>query len=97
VFLPLDVTDRDAWVSGVDAVESAFGPLNVLVNNAGIGASTYVETFERADYERVMAINQYWTLAGMQVALPSLRRAGGGSIVNVSSLQGVEADVGLMA
>ena len=97
VFVDLDVSQLDAWEGAISATEARFGPLNVLVNNAGIGALTYVETYQQADYRRTLAVNLDGTLQGMRAALPSLRRGGSGSIVNVSSLQGLEADVGLMA
>ncbi|MFI7127908.1 SDR family NAD(P)-dependent oxidoreductase [Nonomuraea sp. NPDC050153] len=97
MFVELDVARPEAWERAITAVEDRFGPLNVLVNNAGIGASTYVESYAPADYERTLAVNLEGALLGMRAALPSLRRGGRGSIINVSSLQGVEADVGLMA
>jgi 3alpha(or 20beta)-hydroxysteroid dehydrogenase len=96
-FAHLDVADRAQWDSAIAATEGEFGPLNVLVNNAGIGRLTYVESASRADWDAVVAVNQTGTLLGMQAVIPSLRRGGSGAIVNISSLQGIEVDVGLTA
>ena len=95
-FIPLDVAQRADWSAAIPRVEDAFGPLNVLVNNAGVDAAGYVETFDEAVWDRSMRINLLGVLLGMQAAVPSLRKAGGGSIINTSSLQGREADVGLV-
>ena len=94
---PLDVSDREAWTRVAEAVEAAFGSVHILVNNAGVGAQTYVETLRIEELQRVLSINLNGVLFGMQAALPSLRRSGAGVILNVSSLQGLEADVGLTA
>jgi 3alpha(or 20beta)-hydroxysteroid dehydrogenase len=96
-FFRLDVTDRNAWDRVVAQIEAEMGPLDIVVNNAGIGALTYVETMTMADFERVIAVNLNGVLFGMQATIPSLRKAGNGVILNVSSLQGIEADVGLTA
>lgn len=96
-FQQLDVTSRDAWQAAIAETEAAFGPLNILVNNAGLGSQAYVESVTEQDFNRVLAINQTGTLLGMQTAIPSLRLGKRGSIINISSLQGLEADVGLTA
>ena len=97
VFVELNVTDPAAWTRAVDIAEKAFGPLNVLVNNAGVAALTFLESFRQEDYDRVMKVDHEGVVLGMRAALPSLRRGGHASIVNISSLQGIEADVGLLA
>lgn len=96
-FVALDVTDPDGWAAAIRDTEDAFGPLNALVNNAGVAALTYLESFKQEDYDRVMKVDHEGVVLGMRAALPSLRRGGHGSIVNISSLQGIEADVGLLA
>lgn len=96
-FVELDVTDLDAWNGAIAETEATFGPLNALVNNAGVAALTYLESFRQQDYDRVMKVDHEGVVLGMRAALPSLRRGGHGSIVNISSLQGIEADVGLLA
>jgi 3alpha(or 20beta)-hydroxysteroid dehydrogenase len=96
-YIRLDVGDKAQWQAAVDKTETLFGPLNILVNNAGIGGGGYVENFNEEEFDKILKVNQTGTLQGMQVALPSLRRGGRGSIVNISSLQGIEVDVGLTA
>ncbi len=66
----------------------AFGGLHILVNNAGIGTLADVETETRDDYERVIAVDQTGVWLGMKYAVPAMRAAGGGSIVNLSSIFG---------
>lgn len=97
MFVELNVRDRIAWERALEEVDNRFGPLGILVNNAGTGVLSDVENFTQEEYEFVMAINLYGTLNGMKCALPYLRRAGKGAIVNVSSLQGIEAEIGLTA
>jgi len=96
-YIRLDVGSQAQWHAAVAETEAQFGALNILVNNAGIGSSAYVESVTVEDFNAVLTVNQTGTLLGMQAALPSLRRGGQGSIVNISSLQGIEADVGLTA
>jgi 3alpha(or 20beta)-hydroxysteroid dehydrogenase len=96
LFIELDVADAAAWETAVSRVEERFGPINVLMNNAGIEAPGYVENFSEATWDRSLRINLHGVLLGMRSSYPSLRRSGGGSVINVSSLQGREADVGLV-
>jgi 3alpha(or 20beta)-hydroxysteroid dehydrogenase len=96
-FQLLDVSSRNAWQTAITETEAAFGPLNILVNNAGLGSQAFVESVTEEDFNRILAINQTGTLLGMQTAIPSLRKGGKGSIINFSSLQGLEADTGLTA
>ncbi len=84
-FVELDVTDVDRWRSVVAESERRFGPVDGLVNNAGILAMTAIEGGDPAAFERVLAVNVLGVYLGMQAVLPSMRRAGGGSIVNLSS------------
>jgi len=96
VFVDLDVADAAAWESAVARVEEEFGPIDVLMNNAGVEAPGYVQDFSETTWERSMRINLHGVLLGMRASYPSFRRGGGGSVINVSSLQGREADVGLV-
>jgi 3alpha(or 20beta)-hydroxysteroid dehydrogenase len=94
-FMKADVTSLADWQRVVDETEAAFGPVNVLVNNAGI-IGPIVETveFDEADYLTVCAVNQHSQFYGMKCVIPSMRKAGGGSIINVSSIAGLVSIVG---
>jgi DNA-binding MarR family transcriptional regulator len=69
--------------------EQAFGPINVLVNNAGIYDPAGAEQTTIEQWDRVIAINQTGSFLGIKAVIPSMRRAGGGSIINVSSVRGI--------
>ena len=89
IFLPLDVTSEAQWNSAVAATVSEFGKLDILVNNAGVGATSMVETTTVEEWDRVMDINAKGVFLGTKAALPEMRRAGGGSIINISSQLGL--------
>ncbi len=97
LYVHLDVTDAKAWEEVVDRTERTFGPLSGLVNNAGIGGQFYLDDLTEAKYREYIEINQMSVFFGIKAAVPSLRRAGGGSIVNVSSTAGIRAGAGLFA
>jgi NAD(P)-dependent dehydrogenase (short-subunit alcohol dehydrogenase family) len=91
IFLAHDVTDEDAWRSVIEAIASRFGRLDVLVNNAGIGLSGPVVDMSLADWRRQTAVNLDGVFLGVKHALPLMRKGGGGSIINVSSIAGIKA------
>ena len=93
----LDVTDEAQWRAALAAAEEAFGPLSALVNSAGILHSALLEDYPLADYRRVLDVNVIGTFLGMKTAIPSLRRAGGGAIVNLSSCDGMRGSNGINA
>jgi 3alpha(or 20beta)-hydroxysteroid dehydrogenase len=94
-FVPHDVTSAEAWGPVVSAAESAFGPVTVLVNNAGIlGPVSKITELSEADYLKVCAVNQHSIFLGMRAVIPSMKRAGIGSIVNISSIAGLVANYG---
>ena len=87
-FFAHDVTDDGAWRDVVEATLAAFGRLDVLVNNAGIYEAGTIEEADLAGVERQFRVNQFGTFLGMRHALAPMRAAGGGSIVNISSIAG---------
>ena len=95
LFVKLDVTSSDDWKKAVALGESKFGNINVLVNNAGIlGPVAGVMDLKYEDYLKVIDINQHSILLGMQAVIPSMLKAGVGSIINVSSIAGIVACFG---
>ncbi|HAJ01302.1 MAG TPA: cyclopentanol dehydrogenase, partial [Dehalococcoidia bacterium] len=89
IFLPLDVTSESQWQDAIAATVTEFGKLDILVNNAGIGGHGNVENTTVEDWDRVMDINAKGVFLGTKAAIPELRRAGGGSIINISSQLGL--------
>jgi 3alpha(or 20beta)-hydroxysteroid dehydrogenase len=88
-FLSLDVTDANAWSAVVAETEAEFGPVSILVNNAGIFITGGIESAEEGDLRRTFEVNQLGVFLGMRAVVASMRAAGGGSIVNVSSSAGM--------
>ena len=88
-FLHHDVTRENDWIRVVATAEAAFGPVNVLVNNAGIVAYASIETMEEVDFRHVLDVNLVSTFLGMKAVLPSMRRAKRGAIINISSAAGL--------
>ncbi len=96
VFLKMDVSKEDDWERAVDAAKG-LGPLNVLINNAAVTHFASIPDTSLEDYQRVIGINQVGTFLGMRAVLEPMKAAGGGSIVNVSSIDGLQAKNGLAA
>ena len=97
MFLSLDVTDEAAWQAAIGTTESEFGRLNILVNNAGIAIIESVDKMSFKDWRAVMAVNIDGVFLGTKHAVPAMRRAGGGSIVNISSILGLTGEEKLSA
>ncbi len=97
VFQQLDVTSSASVQEAMAAVEARFGRLDVLVNCAGIEIEKTIEETSEADWDRLIAINLKGTFLTCKHALPLLRKAGGGSIVNFGSYDGFMADPALAA
>ncbi|MTV82036.1 glucose 1-dehydrogenase [Secundilactobacillus folii] len=89
LFLKQDVGNLADWQRVVADGEAKFGPINVLVNNAGMGIMKTIDDITAEEYDKVIKVNQYSVFYGMKTILPSMRRAGGGSIVNISSIGGL--------
>lgn len=89
LFVHLDVTRETDWQNAVDTAVNTYGALHILVNNAGIGGGGRVEETTLAEWEKVMAVNSTGVFLGTKTAIPAMRRAGGGSIINISSQLGL--------
>ena len=87
-FVKLDVTSEGEWDAATKAALSAFGKLDVLVNNAGISGTYDADMLSSAAWDKVMAVNAKGVFLGMKYAIPLLKQAGGGAIVNISSISG---------
>jgi 3alpha(or 20beta)-hydroxysteroid dehydrogenase len=85
----LDVSDENAWAAMVSDIEEALGQLDILVNNAGVLSFSPLVDTTLAEYERVIRINQIGTFLGMRECVPLMKRRGRGSIINVSSVEGL--------
>lgn len=88
-FAHLDVTDPHAWAAAVALAEETYGPVSVLVNNAGVLAQGPIVDGTPEEFRRVLDINLTGVYLGMRATVPSMRKAGGGSIVNISSTAGL--------
>ncbi|MBL7496957.1 SDR family oxidoreductase [Frankia sp. CNm7] len=89
LFVRLDVTDEQAWAGAVAETERRFGPIAVLVNNAGAqNPAVPIEGTERRVWDRILGINLTGTFLGIKAVAPSMRRNGGGVIVNIASTMG---------
>jgi NAD(P)-dependent dehydrogenase (short-subunit alcohol dehydrogenase family) len=89
VFTMLDVTRESDWQRAVGLAESRFGWLIVLVNNAGIGGGARIEDTSLEDWDRMMAVNATGVFLGTKSVIGAMRRARGGSIINISSQLGL--------
>ena len=89
MFQKLDVTEASSWKSMVDETVAQFGRLDIVVNNAGIARVKLIEESSLEDYLEVIRINQLGVWLGMKAAIPALKEAGGGCIINTSSTAGL--------
>jgi 3alpha(or 20beta)-hydroxysteroid dehydrogenase len=89
VFVKHDVTDQGGWAEVVEKTETEFGPVNILVNNAGISMSKTIFEMTEEEYRRIIDINQVSVFLGIKAVLSSMQKAEGGSIVNISSMNGL--------
>ena len=89
LFVPLDVTSEDSWRNAVNAAVERFGNLNILVNNAGILVREELEEGTDHGWDSTMNVNAKGVFLGMKLAVPSMLKAGGGSIINISSISGI--------
>lgn len=89
MFVSLDVTKEADWQAAVETTVRTYGKLDILVNNAGIFHTEGVEATSMELWNRVIAVNQTGVWLGMKYAVPAMRNAGGGSIINISSGAGI--------
>ena len=87
-FVKLDVTSEANWQSTVEAAVSAFGKLDVLVNNAGISGTFDPDMLSTTAWDKLMDVNAKGVFLGMKTGIAAMQKTGGGSIVNISSISG---------
>ena len=97
MFQPLDVTESSSWKSMVAETVDQFGRLDIVINNAGIARVKMIEDSTLQEYLDVIRINQLGVWLGMKAAIPALKEAGGGCIINTSSIAGQAGYAGLGA
>lgn len=94
-FIRHDATNAAEWAEVVKTAEEKFGPVTILINNAGVlGPIAKTADLKEEDYLKVCSINQHAAFYGMKATLPSMLKAGIGSIVNISSIAGIVANYG---
>jgi cyclopentanol dehydrogenase len=96
-YVHLNVTREQDWQSAVQLAESQYGKLDILVNNAGIAIHGTIEETSEDDWDHLMGINMKGVFLGTKHAIPAMRRAGGGSIINISSGAGIAPAPGTSA
>lgn len=89
LYVHLDVTQESDWQRAVATAVTRFGKLDVLVNNAGIAFWSAGDDATVEEWDRVMDVNAKGVFLGTKAAIPEMRKAGGGSIVNISSISGM--------
>lgn len=94
-YVHLDVTSEDSWAEAVATTTEKFGPVTVLVNNAGIVGGNLITAYEIAEWKRILDINLTGTFLGIRACAQSMIDAGGGSIINISSVEGFRGSPGL--
>jgi len=95
IFQPLDVSSEAQWQAAIAATLAAYGKLDILVNDAGISGSAVEDLFDTEAWNKLMSVNATGTFLGMKFAIPEMKKAGGGSIVNISSISGVTGQRGI--
>ncbi|MBN6885201.1 3alpha(or 20beta)-hydroxysteroid dehydrogenase [Cytobacillus horneckiae] len=91
IFVKQNVTNEEDWAAVVATAEKKFGHVDILVNNAGITMAKSILQTTVEEYRRIVEINQVSVFLGMKSIIPSMQKAGGGSIINISSMNGIVA------
>ncbi len=89
IFIEMDVSKQSDWQRTIDAAISNFGKINVLVNNAGIIERDSLEETTEETWDKIMAVNAKGVFLGTKAVIPHMKAAGGGSIINISSISGM--------
>ncbi|MCI0844387.1 MAG: SDR family NAD(P)-dependent oxidoreductase, partial [Chloroflexi bacterium] len=89
LYVHLDVTNEEEWDAAIQAAVSSFGKLDILVNNAGIWRRGHVLETSSEQWDDIMNVNAKGVFLGTKAAIPEMRKAGGGSIINISSTAGL--------
>ncbi|HEY8385894.1 MAG TPA: SDR family oxidoreductase [Porticoccaceae bacterium] len=89
VFCALDVTREEDWIKGIARVEEVFGPLDILVQSAGISRPAHIEGASLEEWRAHMAVHGEGAFLGCKYAIDSMKKSGGGSIVNISSVESI--------
>ncbi len=97
VFFTHDVTEEQHWIENLRRAAGALGKIDTVVNNAGIGTFGNIEKATLAEFRRVQAVNVEGVFLGCKYGIPYIRDAGGGAIVNISSIAGIIGDASLAA
>jgi NAD(P)-dependent dehydrogenase (short-subunit alcohol dehydrogenase family) len=93
----LDVTKPDEWDAAIRFTEDRYGKVNVLVNNAGLESRPSLIECTDEEWQRVIGVNQTGVFLGMRHGVPALKRAGGGSVINISSVYGLNGAAGFVS
>jgi NAD(P)-dependent dehydrogenase (short-subunit alcohol dehydrogenase family) len=88
IFLRTDVTIEADWQRLVATTVSRFGTLDILVNNAGLSSTSAADPMDTEGWRRIMEVNTTGVFLGTKYAIPAMQQAGGGAIVNISSIMG---------
>ncbi len=96
-FIRHNVTCEDDWKNVFSNIDEEYGKLDVLVNNAGGGTYNDIETLTLEDWKNIIALNMDGTFIGTQMAINSMKKSGGGSIINMSSVAGLVGSPNLVA
>ncbi|HIF08477.1 MAG TPA: SDR family NAD(P)-dependent oxidoreductase [Sneathiellales bacterium] len=89
MFLPHNVTDEDRWQQVINEAVDVYGKVDILVNNAGFGRLQTVDETRSDQWDRVMDVNAKGVFFGCKYIVTAMQKAGGGSIVNISSMYGL--------
>ena len=94
LFVRLDVTQENDWTRAVDLAVSRYGKLDILVNNAGISSRSFTDDTSIDGWDKIMEVNSKGVFLGTRAAVPKMLEAGGGSIINISSIMGLVGSAG---